>query len=336
LYKRNIRDLNSLKALTRQLNIWNRFNHLPLFISLDEEGGTVSRMPEGCSRFPDARNIGQSNDPSVTYKIGLMIGRELTCAGINLNYAPVFDVLSNPRNMFLYWRSFGASPVQVATHGIATIRGMRMSHVLAAAKHFPGHGDTDTDSHGRLPVIRVDRQRMDDRELFPYRRAIEEGLDAIMVGHLSYPDIDTSGAPASLSGIFMKNILRDELGYEGLIITDEIEMQAFMRYHDSVEATAVISIQSGADMLMIGHTQSIQIRVMRALKRAVSNHTISEKMIDEKVTRILKIKLKYQLSHQLRSAEPCESMLRNYRAGYQQMIRQRFPDSIKKDSMYAH
>ncbi len=335
LYKRNFDKLNELKQLTQQLQSWNRANPLPLFISMDEEGGTVSRLPSECQRFPDARDIGRLNDPSVSYKIALMMGRELSHAGINLNYAPVFDVLSNPLNRFLFFRSFGKTPDVVATHGIATIRGMRSSRVLAVAKHFPGHGDTDLDSHGKLPVIHTHKKTLSERELVPYRYAIAEGLDAVMVGHLSFPDIDTTGTPASLSEIFMKNILRGELGYEGIIITDEIEMQAFMSYHDSVEATAVQSILAGADMLMIGHTQSIQIRVMKALKRAVKEGTVSESLIHEKVRRILAVKLKYCLSHQEYLNPIRDPELQAFRSEYHSMMSRYFPSTLKKDSLYA-
>lgn len=335
LYKRNFDSLTELQHLTGQLKSWNRTNPLPLLISLDEEGGTVSRLPSECPRFPDARDIGRLNDPSFSYKIALMMGRELAHAGINLNYAPVFDVLSNPLNRFLFFRSFGKSPDLVAAHGIATIRGMRTSRVLAVAKHFPGHGDTDLDSHGKLPVIHTDKKTLSERELVPYRNAIAEGLDAVMVGHLSFPDIDTTGTPASLSEIFMKNILRGELGYEGIIITDEIEMQAFMSYHDSVEATAVRSILAGADMLMIGHTQSIQIRVMKALKRAVKEGTVSESLINEKVRRILAVKLKYCLSHQENPNPIRDPELQAFRSEYHSVMSRYFPSTLKKDSIYA-
>ena len=336
LYKRNFDRLSELKQLTGQLKSWNRTNPLPLLISLDEEGGTVSRLPSECPRFPDARDIGRLNDPSVSYKIALMMGRELAHAGINMNYAPVFDVLSNPLNRFLFFRSFGKTPDLVAVHGISTIRGMRSSRVLAVAKHFPGHGDTDLDSHGKLPVIRADKKTLLERELVPYRYAIAEGLDAVMVGHLSYPDVDTTGTPASLSEIFMKDILRGELGYEGIIITDEIEMQAFMSYHDSVEATAVQSILAGADMLMVGHTLSVQTRVMKALKRAVADGTISYSKINEKVRRILAVKLKYCLSHRESTNRISDPELQSFRRDYREMMSRYFPSITKKDSAHAY
>lgn len=297
LYKRNITDVKGLYALTSDLKRWNRNNRLPLFIGMDEEGGTVSRLPDSATKFPEARLIGRINNQDLTYQIGKVMGAEMRAMGINMNFAPVLDIQTNPQNSFLSSRVFGFDSERVTRHGVFMIRGMRSEKVIAVPKHFPGHGDSDADSHGRLPRIFIDSKKLLTREAVPYRYAIGDGLDALMVGHIAFPNIDTTGAPATLSRVMLDDILRTQLKFDGLAISDEIEMRAYMEFNDTLESSIIRSFNNGIDMFIVGHTSKIQDEVYKILYQAILSGKISAERINRTIERILKIKLKYKLYH---------------------------------------
>lgn len=297
LFNRNYKDFDSLYNLVQSLKKKNALsNPLPLFISVDEEGGTVSRLPKGGTHFPDAQLVGKVGDPILTHRTGVVIGEELRAAGINLNFAPVLDIVSSSKNKLLIKRSYGSSADIVSLHGTDFINGLQSTGVIAAAKHFPGHGNTTVDSHKNLPVISIDNAMLHSRELVPFKAAIDTDLDAIMVGHIAFPQQDPSGLPATMSSYFLTDILRKELGFEGIAISDDIEMSGYTNAKANLEEGILTSFNSGLDLFVIGHTKEMQIRVFEALRAAALEGRISEERLNEAVLRILKVKLKHKLS----------------------------------------
>lgn len=297
LFSRNYTDLDSLYALARSLKEMNSLkNPLPLFISIDEEGGTVSRLPKGGTHFPDARQVGKAGEPGLTYKTGQTIAEELKAAGINLNFAPVLDIVESGENKLLVRRSYGSTPEVVSLHGTSFINGLQSEGVIAVPKHFPGHGNTNQDSHSTLPVIDTDKAEMQSRELVPFKAAIDAGLNAVMVGHIAFPKIDPAGLPASMSNYFLTDVLRKDLGFGGISISDDIEMQGYISSKDTVEECVIASFNAGLDIFLIGHTKAIQDQVFKALLDGCGDGRISEERLNESVLRIIKVKLKNGLT----------------------------------------
>lgn len=290
LFSRNYNTFEKLHRLTGHLREFNKDNAVPLFIAMDEEGGTVSRLPKGKTPVPGAYKVGIADEPDLTRKTGLVIGRELAAAGVNFDLAPVLDIVVKPENKFMYKRSYGASPDMVSRHGLAFIDGLKEAGVLACAKHFPGHGDTTADSHYERPVIDKTFEDWWKFDAVPFRAAVEAGVDSVMIGHLAFPAIEPSGLPATQSNIFMKEILRDRMGYEGLIITDDVEMMGYPKGEEFRQAI-IDSFLAGVDIFAVGHTNQTQLNVLNALKEGFSDGRISEQRIDESVLRILVAKV---------------------------------------------
>lgn len=303
LFNRNYKDFDSLYQLVNDLKERNSIkNPLPLFISIDEEGGTVSRLPKGGTHFPDAQLIGKTEDPMLAQMAGEVIGRELRALGINLNFAPVLDIVSSPENKLLIKRSYGSTAETVSLYGTSFINGLQSAGVIATPKHFPGHGDTKIDSHGKLPVIDIDKDTLQSRELMPFKAAIHAGTDAIMIGHLSFPMLDSSGLPATMSGYFLTDILRKELGFKGIAISDDIEMSGYTNEKNSLEESVITSFNAGLDVFIIGHTGDTQEKVKEALKDAYLDGRISGERLNESVLRIIKVKLEHKLSDTMESS----------------------------------
>lgn len=303
LFNRNYKDFDSLYQLVNDLKERNSIkNPLPLFISIDEEGGTVSRLPKGGTHFPDAQLIGKTEDPMLAQMAGEVIGRELRALGINLNFAPVLDIVSSPENKLLIKRSYGSTAETVSLYGTSFINGLQSAGVIATPKHFPGHGDTKIDSHGKLPVIDIDKDTLQSRELMPFKAAIHAGTDAIMIGHLSFPMLDSSGLPATMSGYFLTDILRKELGFKGIAISDDIEMSGYTNEKTSLEESVITSFNAGLDVFIIGHTGDTQEKVKEALKDAYLDGRISGERLNESVLRIIKVKLEHKLSDTMESS----------------------------------
>ena len=294
LFKRNFANLQELYVLNEKLKKLNSVNKLPLFISMDEEGGTVSRLPKEGTHFQDMSKVGKINDIKLTEKIGQVIGSEFKSVGINMNFAPVLDI-SGSDNKLLAKRVFGNTPEIVTAQGTSFIKGLESKNIIAVPKHFPGHGATNLDSHGILPKINISKETLVKRELVPYKAAIANGLDAVMVGHLAYPKIDPSGLPATMSSIFLKDILRDQLKFKGLVITDEIEMIGFSGNKMSFDESIIKSFNAGVDIFVIGHTYKTQQNVIAALKKGVIDKKISEARLNESVQRIITTKKKYNI-----------------------------------------
>lgn len=297
LFSRNYKDFDSLYTLVAGLKEKNsRYSSVPLFISIDEEGGTVSRLPGGGTHFPEAIKLGNTGDPELTRKAGMVIGSELRAAGINTDFAPVLDIVTDSGNKLLVKRSYGKSADIVTTHGLAFMQGLHSEGVIAVPKHFPGHGNTVMDSHKELPVINTDYELLESRELIPFKAAVAAGAEVIMVGHIAFPELDPSGLPATMSSRFITDILRKELGFKGMAISDDIEMSGYTKAKASLEEGIVSSFNAGLDTFLVGHTKEISIRVFEALRKAVQSGEISEERINESVMRVLRVKLKHKLT----------------------------------------
>ena len=226
LFPRNVSDLTSLArdvALMQRLAERGRF-HVPLFVATDQEGGWVRQIKDETSISPGNLALGAVGAPEDSFLTGYYLGRELAALGINMDFAPTADVYSNPEASVIGPRSFGSDPSETGLLSAAYARGMQKAGVITTAKHFPGHGSADKDSHGRLPRIDVTLSQLLDRDLVPYRILIAEGIPAVMTGHLAFPRILGNLTPASLSPFFLQSVLRDRLGFKGMIITDDMEM----------------------------------------------------------------------------------------------------------------
>lgn len=292
-FSRNIKNLEQTASLSKNLQklALNSGAGIPLFISVDQEGGRVRRIKD-LRYFPANRELGAAGEKEMIKKAAAVTAKELKEIGINVNLAPVLDVNNNPANQVIGDRSFGADPVLVAEMGTAYIEALQAQGVIAAAKHFPGHGDTAVDSHFELPVVNHNRERLDQVELYPFKKAIEAGVDIIMAAHIYFPALESqAGLPATLSKAVLKDLLREELNFEGVIITDDMEMGALNNSFD-IAAAAVKTIKAGSDIVLISHSYDKQKKAVEAVIKAVEKGEISSERIEESLKRIVKLKAK--------------------------------------------
>lgn len=294
LFKDNLKKANQSVTLLNAIKQENSNNKVPLFLGIDEEGGRISRLPE-LTKLPTNEEIGFRNDASFSYSIGKLLGKQLSAFGFNLDFAPVLDINSNPENPIIGDRSFGKDAQKVSELGIQTMEGIQSEQVIPVIKHFPGHGDTAVDSHKELPIIQKSLKDLQGLELIPFKKAINQGTEVVMTGHILLPKIDPT-YPASLSEKIIKGILRKQLGYEGIIITDDMTMKAIVNTFEIGEA-AVSAVKAGNDIVLVAHDYANVIKAKDAILQAVKTGEISEQRIDESVNRILSIKKKYNLSN---------------------------------------
>ncbi|GAB2845055.1 glycoside hydrolase family 3 protein [Streptomyces deserti] len=264
---------------------------LPVLISTDQEHGIVARVGEPATLFPGAMAIGAGRSRSDARALGRIAGRELRAMGIRQDYAPVADVNVNPANPVIGVRSFGADPEAVAALVAAEVVGFQRSGVAATAKHFPGHGDTAVDSHTGFPVITHSRTEWETLDAPPFRAAIEAGIDSIMTAHLMVPALDGSGDPATLSRPILTGILRGELGYDGVVVTDSLGMEGVRtKYGD--DRVPVLALKAGVDQLL--NPPHLDL-AWNAVLKAVQDGELTEARLDESILRILRLKAKLGL-----------------------------------------
>lgn len=291
LFARNIEDSNQMIELTRALQENN--NNIPLFISIDEEGGRVSRLPDDIEKFPAAFDIGLINNDQTAYENGKEIGYTLKRLGINLDYAPVLDIYSNLNNTVIGDRAFSKEESIVSTMGIATMEGIEDADIIPVVKHFPGHGDTEVDSHYGLPIVYKTLEELRNFEFIPFVKAIESGCDVIMVSHIILNEVDSSN-PASLSKIVISDLLRKDLEFDKVVITDDMSMGAITSIM-SIEEACIKSIEAGCDILLLGNAYEEIEQVINSIKLKLYNGEISEEQINKSVKRILELKKKYNM-----------------------------------------
>ena len=288
LFNRNIQSPQQVARLTNELQrlAQGTRHQIPLLIALDQEGGWVTRLKKGATILPGNMALGAIDSAALAARAGEITAIELSAVGINLNFAPVMDVNNNLNNPVIDRRAFGESPEQVSRLGVAYIRGLQQNGLLATAKHFPGHGDTTVDSHTDLPTVKHGLDHIRAIELKPFRATIEAGVAAIMTAHIVYSALDAN-RPATLSRTILTDLLREELGFKGLIITDDMEMKAIDDSYPAGEA-AVMAIEAGADIVLALWTPTKQRAVYDALLVAVKRGRISKSRLDASVRRILK------------------------------------------------
>lgn len=293
----NAKNTKQLLKLLNSIRKENQKNSIPLFMSIDEEGGRISRMPKEFKKLPTNEVIGKINDGKFSFEIGRTLADEIKEFGLNMDFAPVLDVNSNPKNPIIGDRAFSSDAEIVSNLGIQTMEGIRSENVIPVVKHFPGHGDTSTDSHLGLPSVNNDLNRLKNMELIPFAEAIKNNAEAIMIAHILLPKIDKEN-PSSMSRTIITDILREDYKFDGVVITDDMTMGAIMKNYDIGEA-AVKSVNAGTDIVLVCHGYDREVKVLNALKDAVSKGKISEERIDESVYRILKLKQKYNLKDEI-------------------------------------
>lgn len=293
LFKRNVEEPGQVAALCRQVQEKAvDAVSVPLFISIDQEGGTVSRLGPPFSQFPSASSMAAAPDPEQEIqRFAQRQARELKLVGINMNLAPVLDVNRRGPEGLMASRSLGSDPQEVARLGTLCIRELQQAGVIACAKHFPGIGDTELDSHQDLPVQMKDRVDLEEVELIPFREAVKIPVGAVMTAHVRYPVLDPL-FPASLSAAVIRDLLRREMGYQGLVMTDDLEMGA-ISLHFEIEEAVLSAAGAGSDGLLICHTPEKIERAYRSLLRRVKNGGVSDQAFKETLLRIFDLKYRF-------------------------------------------
>jgi beta-N-acetylhexosaminidase len=273
----------------QEAKLINKFQALsenPLLISQDFERGTGMRLEDG-SIFPNNMGLGATRNLDLAYKMGFQIAKECKAIGVHQNYAPVVDVNNNSNNPIINVRSFGEDPNLVSQMGASLIKGLQDGGIIATAKHFPGHGDTDIDTHNDLPVLNFDRERLMNVEIVPFKEAINVGVKSVMTAHISFPAFENSEfVPASLSKNIVTNLLSDELGFKGLKVTDALNMAGITK-HFSAKEVALMCVNAGIDLILMPQGEVLTID---AIEMAVKNNEITEERITNSARKILEAK----------------------------------------------
>ena len=289
LFARNVKTPEQLFKLNMNLQKLAMASiGIPLFIGIDQEGGMVTRIFHGATHYPGAMTVSATDEPKNAYALGDRMGTELKALGINMNLAPVLDVNNNPKNPVIGVRSYSDDPNRVATYGIQMIKGLQ-NHMIAVGKHFPGHGDTHTDSHLSLPTVDHDIKRLEAVELVPFKKSIEAGLMGIMSSHINFPHLTEEGRPSTLSKNVLTKVLREQLKFEGLVVSDCMQMKGIQNHYTTPEA-CVMAIEAGIDILCVSHSEDIQVASYKRLVQAVERKELSEDLINERVKHVLKFK----------------------------------------------
>ncbi|HTN43580.1 MAG TPA: beta-N-acetylhexosaminidase [Nitrospiria bacterium] len=294
LFARNLQSPSQAARLCNALQA--QAPKMPMLVSIDQEGGRVSRLPKGFTVFPGGAQLAACHSTELVYRVAQATARELRAVGINMNMAPVLDVNTNPANPVIGDRAFGASPTLVSSMGLTTMAGLQDNRVIACGKHFPGHGDTAADSHKELPRVPHDLQRLREVELRPFLHIIPNGLASIMTAHVLYPKLDPD-EPATLSKKIITGLLREAMGFKGVVVTDDLEMAAISDRHGPGEA-AVKAIEAGADLILFCRDEDKQREALEAVANAVKHKKISEARIEQSLLRILQMKEKFILPYQ--------------------------------------
>ena len=285
LMKENITTFDNTKKFVSDLK---KYSDIPMIISIDQEGGTVQRL-QGLSDIkpifiPSMYTLGKTNNQKLAYDVGKVMAEQLRTVGVNVVFAPVLDIYSNENNTVIGNRSFGKTDEQVSNMAISLAKGLEDNGVIATYKHFPGHGDTDVDSHKDLPVVHKTYDEIDKFELVPFKRAIENDAKIIMISHLYFDNIETYGKPSSLSKEIITDILYKKLNYNGLVITDALNMGALTKYY-SDEDIYTMAIEAGSDLILMPRGSKKTIEYIKK--------NISEDRINKSVEKILKFKYTY-------------------------------------------
>ena len=296
-FARNIAGPEQVAELSRELQSTARDagHELPLVIGVDQEGGRVARMGPPWTVWPPLRALGNIGEEELAERMGAALAAECRSCGINCDFVPNLDVDTNPDNPIIGNRSFATDTDLVGILGAAMIRGLQKGKVIGSAKHFPGHGDTDSDSHLELPIVGLPRRRLYDVEIRPFKKAIEADVATVMMAHVLYPDLDEK-LPASLSPIVVEEVLRKELKYEGVVLTDDLEMKAVAAKWTPAES-AVLAMKAGCDVLPVCAKHDAQVQAMEGAIRAFESGEVTFDSMDVSLARIRRMKEKFLLPH---------------------------------------
>lgn len=280
-YQTTLKEIKKIKETSK----------IPLFISIDEEGGKVARLDSlqdiKVTKIPEMYSVGKT-DASTAYEVGKILGYKLGVFGINMDFAPCADIYSNPQNTVIGKRAFGSEAALVSTMSENLAKGLLETGIIPVYKHFPGHGDTATDSHYGLPIIEKNYEQLLESELKPFLDAIKNNAEVIMVGHLAVPQITGDTTPASLSKVMIDDILKTKMGYKNLVITDSLKMGAITSYYTESQIYEM-AINAGVDILLMPKDPQ---KAFEVIKDAINKGTIKESQIDESIKKILKLKYK--------------------------------------------
>jgi beta-N-acetylhexosaminidase len=290
LFARNIEEPEQVAELSR--DVQQLASDLPLWVSVDQEGGRVARLKKPFTEWPPMATLGRSGDPSLARRFAAALAAELRAVGITLDYAPVLDIHTNPKNPVIGDRALAEDADGVARLGAAIVRGLQENGVAACGKHFPGHGDTSVDSHLDLPLVEHPPDRIRRVECVPFREAIRAGVAFIMTAHVLVPSLDEE-SPATLSRTIVQGMLREELAYEGVIVSDDLEMKAVAKSH-AVQDSAVLAVAAGCDAALIcGGDIETQATALEALVHAVEANRISYRQVEDSLTRLRRAKERF-------------------------------------------
>ena len=288
IFERNYKNPDQLQQLINDLQSLMTDNpELPsLFISVDQEGGRVARLGSPFTQFPPMSCQGKANSNELAYRFGLGMGKELRAVGVNMDYAPVLDVHSNFANPIIGHRALDSNTEKVARLGAALVRGFYDAGIIPVGKHFPGHGDTSQDSHISLPRVERSRDSLEQTELPPFSHAIDQGLEVLMTAHVVYPAWDAE-RPATFSPTILNDVLRNSLRFKGLIMSDDLEMQAVV---DKLDSIPQLGTQAGVDVFLICHDLK-KVKILQdAMIRDIENGSIPRSTINQSLARIFKVK----------------------------------------------
>lgn len=290
LFGRNVESPEQVRELCAEIQDlrFQQADKAPLFIGIDMEGGRVHRLKAPFTKWPALRLLGDLDAPTVSYNFANAMGTELKAVGINLDFAPCVDIFTNPNNTVIGDRSLSTDPEIVAKHASALVRGYIKADIITCAKHFPGHGNTLVDSHEDLPIENLDFKTLDNRELIPFKRVIKSRVDMVMTSHIKFPKIDPDW-PVTLSQKFVTDIIRNELRYRGLIISDDLGMKA-MTDHYGLEEVPVRALQAGVDLLLYCNDPEVPPLALESVLTATAQGVLSAEKLKASHRHILDFK----------------------------------------------
>ena len=302
-FKRNVESPQQIHELVREVQALRTrmVDKVPLFVSIDMEGGRVHRLKPPFTQWPPLAAVGKVDSTSVAFRFAQAMGEELKAVGINLDYAPCLDIFTNPQNTVIGDRAISSSPEAVARLGSALVRGYVKSGIIACAKHFPGHGNTLLDSHEALPIENKSLEELDAVELEPFKKAFRARIDLVMAAHIKFPKIDPDW-PASLSEIFLRKILRDRLRFRNLIITDDLDMKALTSNYDKA-TIATRALIAGCNILLYCNEPESPPIAIEAIEKAVAAKKLDAGIVAENHRRVLELKKESLLAMELPSAD---------------------------------
>ena len=331
VFSHNIKSIKQITKFNSDLyNLNYADESMKPFIAVDQEGGTVSRIKIR-PRFPSALAIGSTERLDLAERIGYLTGEILRTLGFNMNLAPVLDISDPLSPNFMGTRSFGKNPHKVAAYASAYAKGLMMADVLPTGKHFPGHGNTVEDSHKMLPVRNLNLKQLSERDLVPFAEFAKiDRPTAMMVAHVAYPLIDASRYPASYSKPLIQNLLQERLGYKGLVITDDLDMEGAVIGKESFLDRVKLALHAGSDMVMIAWSRKRQIETIKGLEKAVLAGEFPEELIDQKLHRIHMVKSGYLHPYNPNTKEVQEVLTSNYiRETFREIAEINFNKSIR-------